>query len=55
MLDPAGFLEHVSVRAAVAFSVAVLALLILGDYAIGRELSLAPLYLIPVMLITWSR
>lgn len=54
MLDPAGFLEHVSVRAAVAFSVAVLALLILGDYAIGRELSLAPLYLIPVMLITWK-
>lgn len=54
MLDPAGFLEHISVRAAVAFSVAVLALLILGDYAIGRELSLAPLYLIPVMLITWK-
>jgi len=54
MLDPAGFLEHISVRAAVAFSVALLALLLLGDYAIGRELSLAPLYLIPVMLITWK-
>jgi len=54
MLDPAGFLEHISLRAAVAFSVALLALLLLGDYAIGRELSLAPLYLIPVMLITWK-
>ena len=54
MLDPAGFLEQISVRATVAFSVAMLALLILGDYAIGRELSLAPLYLIPVMLITWK-
>ena len=54
MLDSAGFLERVSARAAIAFSLALLALLILGDYAIGRELSLAPLYLIPVMLITWK-
>lgn len=54
MFDFAGLLERISVRAAVAFSVAVLFLLLLGDYAIGRELSLAPLYLIPVMLITWK-
>ncbi|MEK7877151.1 MAG: GGDEF domain-containing protein [Pseudomonadota bacterium] len=32
----------------------MLAALIVGDYAIGKELSLAPLYLIPVMLITWK-
>jgi len=54
MLDPAGLLERISVRAAVAFSVAVLVLLVAGDSAIGRELGLAPLYLIPVMLITWK-
>lgn len=54
MLDPAGLLERISVRAAVAFGVALLVLLIAGDYAIGGELSLAPLYLIPVMLITWK-
>ena len=54
MLDPAGFLERISVRTAVAFSIAVLVLLVAGDSAIGRELGLAPLYLIPVMLITWK-
>ena len=54
MIDPAGFLEQIGVRTAVAFSVALLALLIVGDYALGGELSLAPLYLIPVMLITWK-
>lgn len=54
MLDPAGLLEQISVRATVAFSVTLLVLLIAGDYAIGGELSLAPLYLIPVMLITWK-
>ena len=54
MPDPAGLLEQIGVRAVVAFSVALLALLILGDYAIGRELSLAPLYLIPVLLVTWK-
>ena len=54
MLDPAGLLERISVRTAVAFSIAVLVLLVAGDSAIGRELGLAPLYLIPVMLITWK-
>lgn len=54
MFDPVKYFEQISVRATVAFSAAVLALLIVGDYALGGELSLAPLYLIPVMLITWK-
>jgi diguanylate cyclase (GGDEF)-like protein len=54
MFDASKTLERVSVRAVVSFSVVMLVLLVAGDYAIGTELSLAPLYLIPVMLITWK-
>ena len=54
MLNSDGFLEQISARAAIACGIAVLALLVAGDYAIGEELSLAPLYLIPIMLITWK-
>lgn len=54
MIDASKYLERISVRAAVVVSAAVLAALIVGDYAIGKELSLGPLYLIPVMLITWK-
>ena len=54
MLNPAGFFEKISVRAAIAYSVVMIALLAVGDYVTGRDISLAPLYLIPVMLITWK-
>ena len=54
MFDASKYLERISVRAAVVVSAAMLAALIAGDYAIGKELSLGPLYLIPVMLITWK-
>ncbi len=54
MIDANKFLERISVRAALLGGIAMVAIIATGDYFIGRELSLAPLYLIPVMLITWK-
>ena len=54
MFDANRFLEQVSVRAAVVGGIALVAVIATGDYFIGEELSLAPLYLIPIMLITWK-
>lgn len=54
MFESAQYLERVSARAAVAYSTAMLVMFAIGDYVIGRELSLSPLYLIPIMLITWK-
>ncbi len=54
MIESAMYLERMSARAAVAYSIAMLVMIAMGDYAIGRELSLSLLYLIPVMLITWK-
>jgi len=54
MFDVAKLLERISIRTAMAVSIALLAIIATGDYFIGKELSLAPLYLIPVMLITWK-
>lgn len=54
MFDAARYFEQISVRAAVAGGIALLGLIATGDFLIGKELSLAPLYLVPVMLITWK-
>ncbi len=54
MIESAMYLERMSARAAVAYSIAMLVMIAMGDYAIGREISLSLLYLIPVMLITWK-
>lgn len=48
------YLDRMSARAAVAYSIAMLVMTAIGDYAIGRELGLSSLYLIPVMLTTWK-
>ena len=54
MFDAARYFEQISVRAAVAGGIALLGLIATGDFLIGKDLSLAPLYLVPVMLITWK-
>lgn len=54
MFEAARYFEQIGVRAAVAGGIALLGLIATGDFWIGKELSLAPLYLIPVMLITWK-
>ncbi len=54
MFDVNKFLEEISVRAAVTSGITVVAIIATGDYFFGEELSLAPLYLIPIMLITWK-
>jgi len=54
VFDAEKFLERLSVRAAVVGGIALLVLIATGDFLIGKELSLAPLYLIPIMLITWK-
>ena len=41
-------------RASFVGGIALVAIIATGDYFIGEELSLAPLYLIPIMLITWK-
>lgn len=54
MFDAEKYFERIGVRAAIVATIALLGLLIIGDYWIGGELSLASLYLIPVLLITWK-
>jgi diguanylate cyclase (GGDEF)-like protein len=54
MFESVQYLERISTRTAVAYSVAMLVAIAVGDYVIGRELGLSSLYLIPVMLITWK-
>jgi diguanylate cyclase (GGDEF)-like protein len=54
MIDAATYFERISARAAVVYSITMLVAVAVLDYEIGRELTLSPLYLIPVMLITWK-
>lgn len=54
MIDAAKTLDRISLRAAGVASMVLLGLITTGDFLIGRDLSLAPLYLIPVMLISWK-
>jgi len=54
MIDASKYIERFSVRATLAVSSALVGLILTGDYYIGQDLSLAPLYLIPILLITWK-
>jgi diguanylate cyclase (GGDEF)-like protein len=54
MIDATRYFERMSARAAAVYSTAMLAAVAVLDYEIGRDLTLSPLYLIPVMLITWK-
>lgn len=54
MFDIAKYFEKVSTGAAIVVSILLLAIVGTGDYFIGTELSVASLYLIPVMMITWK-
>src|SRR3990167_6444289 len=54
MFDAEKYFERIGVRAAIVATIALLGLLIIGDYWIGGELTLGSLYLISVLLITWK-